>query len=265
MDMHFMKINALGNDFVFWGSPSQTVLPDKSTIRFACNRKYGIGADCAVFISRSTVADYTMRVYNPDGFEAEMCGNALRCSAQYVIECGFFKKRTFNVETGSGERSVFYDDGVITAEIGKPVIIEKDILAVAGIHLSYRFISVGNPHCVIFTESPIGSEFDYLGPAIEHHERFPNGVNVEFVNIIGENEIGMRVWERGIGETLSCVTGSCASVAAIVDEYGSSGAFNVHQAGGIVNVDRKECGRMLVSGRCNTVFKGETINNQEKL
>lgn len=262
--MFFMKINALGNDFVFWGSPSQTILPDKAEIRFACDRKYGIGADCAVFISQSYVADYAMHVYNPDGFEAEMCGNALRCSAQYVIERGFFKKRTFNVETNSGERSVFDNNGFITAEIGKAVVIEKDVLTVAGIHLGYRLISVGNPHCVIFTESPIGSEFDYLGPAIEHHEHFPSGVNVEFVNAIGENEINMRVWERGIGETLSCVTGSCASVAAVVDEYGSSGIFKVHQPGGIITVDRRECGRMLVSGRCSTVFKGETINNQEK-
>ena len=257
--MDFIKLQALGNDFIFWGSPSSTLLPSKDIIRFLCDRHYGVGADCAVYISRSEVADYSMHVFNPDGFEAEMCGNALRCSMKYCKEKGFFHKSNVSVETKSGIRSVFDVNGSITAEIGKPIILEKSILNVAGLQLPYRSVNVGNPHCVIFTKEPIGEEFAYIAPAIEKHAHFPNFTNVEFATYLGDNSINMRVWERGIGETLSCVTGSCACVAATAEEFNTSGHYKVHQAGGVVEIDLKECGTALVTGRCSSVFKGTIL------
>ena len=257
--MNFLKIQALGNDFVIWGTPSNTVLPDEEAIRFLCDRHYGIGADSAVYIARSNNADYAMHIYNPDGFEAEMCGNALKCSMQYCIERGFFNKRCAIVETKSGLRSVYESDGLITAEIGKATILEKGVLNIAGLQFPYRLISVGNPHCVIFTDEAIGDEFPYIASAIENHPNFPNKTNVEFARYLDDNTIDIRIWERGIGETLSCVTGSCACVEAVVDQFNLNGKFKVKQAGGIVEVDRKECRTAFVTGKCETVYKGTII------
>lgn len=257
--MNFHKLQALGNDFVIFGNPAQTHLPDKDLIRFICDRHYGIGADCAVFISSSENADFGMHVYNPDGFEAEICGNALRCSAQYITECGFFKKRNYFAETRSGIRQLKVNASDITVQIGKPEIISEGILEVSGITLPYLAVSLGNPHCVIFTSGINDSEFRHLGYSIEHHPIFPEGTNVEFAAVSGGNRIAMRVWERGIGETLSCSTGSCACAAAAFHKGYCDGSVKVHQSGGIIEVETAESGEMYITGRCNTVFKGTLL------
>ena len=197
-----------------------------------------------------------MHVYNPDGFEAEICGNALRCSAQYVAECGFFKKRSFVAETRSGPRALMVNDNIITAEIGTPRILNKGWLDVQGVSLPFISISLGNPHCVVFCSNLNDNDFYTLGPEIENHPYFPEGTNVEFAAISSGNKIAMRVWERGIGETLSCSTGSCACVAAAMHEGLCDGTVQVHQPGGIITVDTRNCGNMFISGICKTVFKG---------
>lgn len=254
--MKFFKMQALGNDFVIFGNPAQETLPETELIRHICDRHYGIGCDSAVFISNSQNADFGMHIYNPDGFEAEICGNALRCSAQYVAENGFFKKRLFTAETLSGIRYLKVDDGNVTAQIGKPAITDHGTLNVSGIPFEFTSVSMGNPHCVIFTSSLSESEFHHFGPAIEHHPLFPNGTNVEFAAVSGDNRIAMRVWERGIGETLSCSTGSCACIAAALNKGACGDRFYVHQPGGIITVDIRESGDMYITGKCTTVFKG---------
>lgn len=259
--MHFHKIQALGNDFVFWGNPSCKTMPDRKTVSHICDRHYGIGADCAVYISSSANGDYFMHVYNPDGYEAEMCGNALRCSAKYVADCGFFKKNCFVAETRSGTRSLKIENNIITAEIGKPSVLEKGELNIGGLRLHYFYVNVGNPHCVIFGEPINESQFLYLGPAIENHNLFPEGVNVEFAEYSGNNEIQMRVWERGIGETYSCITGSCAAVCAVSEIYNTNGTFKVYQPGGVIDVEVRSCNNMFIKGTCTTVFKGQLLNN----
>lgn len=258
--MQFHKFQALGNDFVFFGSPTQKTLPSKELIQYLCDRHYGVGADCAVFISASKRYDYFMHVYNPDGFEAEMCGNALRCSAHYVAKRGFFSKNAFIAETKSGPRSIFINDDVIHAEIGKPIVLNIGTLNVGDIALNYFNITLGNPHCVIFTSCLNDGEFNILGSTIENHPIFPNGTNVEFASVIDRDNISIRIWERGIGETHSCVTGSCACVAAAIQCGYCNNNVAVHQKGGIVNVETRECGNMFVSGRCTNVFKGELLH-----
>ena len=254
--MYFSKIESLGNDFVIFGSPANSLTPETDTIKRICDRHYGIGADCAICITSSNEADFSMHVYNPDGFEAEICGNALRCSARYVTDKGFFKKRRFSVSTNSGIRSLIVNDDLITAEIGKPFIQAKGVLDVSGKAFQYISVSVGNPHCVILVPS-LSDEFVlYFGRAIEHHPNFPNGTNVEFAKIINDDEIEMRVWERGIGETLSCSTGSCAVVAALKSSNYNNETIHIHQPGGTIDVETRTCGNMFITGSCKTVFTG---------
>ncbi len=256
--MQFFKIQALGNDFVIFGSPNQQIMPTQKQIKHICDRHYGVGCDCAVFISKSNNADYFMHVFNPDGFEAEICGNALRCSAQYISECGYFKKKSLSAETLSGTRSIRIDQSSVTTEIGKANIISKGQMNVHDSLLDYTYISMGNPHCVIFLTYGLNDdEFTHFGKAIEHHPLFPDGANVEFICITDNNRIVMRVWERGIGETKSCSTGSCAAVAAAIDEGLCSNSVQVYQPGGMIEVETRECGNMFITGKCKTVFKGD--------
>ncbi len=257
--MNFHKIQALGNDFVIFGNPSQTTLPDVNLICHICNRHYGVGADCAVFISRSDKADFFMHVYNPDGYEAEICGNALRCSAKYVYDNGFFRRKSFDCETLAGTRRVAVENNSITVQIGTPRIIEKGNLTVGNADISYIAVSLGNPHCVVFTSTLTDEEFYVFGRAIEQHPIFPNGTNVEFATVSGGNRIAMRVWERGIGETLSCSTGSCACAYAAYSEGIVDAVAHVHQAGGIITTNLADNGDMYITGNCTTVFKGNLL------
>ncbi|MBQ3230596.1 MAG: diaminopimelate epimerase [Clostridia bacterium] len=254
--MQFFKMHALGNDFAVFGSPSQTkpLLPEQ--IEFICDRHYGIGADCAVFIGSSDDADYAMHVYNPNGFEAEMCGNALRCSAQYVSQNGFFKRKRLSAETLSAIHSIEITDEGITTEIGKATVIDKGRIELAGKVFPFASVSVGNPHCVIFAKPLSDAEFLFYGAVAEKHPYFPNGTNVEFATVTANDKIKMRVWERGIGETFSCSTGSCACVAAAHEADLCSGTAEVSQRGGVIKVETKENGSMFITGSCTTVFKG---------
>ena len=253
--MRFHKMHALGNDFVVFGNPAQTRLPEPKTIRSLCNRRYGIGADCAVFIGKSAKAHYSMHIYNPDGFEAEMCGNALRCSAQYVLNCGFFTKNELSAETNSGIHNIYISEGEVNAQIGKPKILQQGNLKVSNMVFPYVHISMGNPHCVVFSVCLNDDEFNDFGYEIEHHPLFPDGTNVEFIYSYDKENIFIRVWERGIGETLSCSTGSCACVAAISDRM-SSPYVNVHQPGGIITVETKNNGDMFIKSKVETVYIG---------
>lgn len=255
--MKFCKMEALGNDFVVFGNPSSTVCPKADLIKRICDRHYGVGADCAVCITSSKVADFEMHVYNPDGFEAEICGNALRCTAKFIAENGYFKRKSYTVSTNAGIRSLKVMGNIITAEIGRPAIIGNGFLEVCGKTFNYYSVSVGNPHCVIFANTLSDELVFFYGKAIEKHPVFPNGTNVEFARILDEDNIEMRVWERGIGETFSCSTGSCAVVAAAQASYRMSDTVNVSQIGGNIVVETHACGNMFISGSCNTVFKGD--------
>ena len=257
--MNFYKMHALGNDFCVFGTPNDKSMPDKKFIQSLCNRHYGVGCDCSVFVGWSDEADYYMHVFNPDGFEAEMCGNALRCSAKYVCQNGYFKKRNFSVQTNSGIRQVSVNENDITTEIGKANLNETGYVNVAGINIPYISVSLGNPHCVIFVKELSDEEFVLFGKGLENHPRFPNGTNVEFARISDPDTIEMRVWERGIGETYSCTTGSCACVAAANHLGHGFAECKVKQRDGTVTVSTDDNGNMTVKGGCETVFKATLL------
>lgn len=252
--MLFTKMQSCGNDFVFFCSPKTEHSISSDQIRILCDRHYGIGADCAVSISNSRNADYAMRVFNPDGFEAEMCGNALRCSAKFVNDSFITEKNELVAETNSGLRSVKNDNGIVTAEIGKPRVLKECSLGIDGIEYKLHLVDVGNPHCVVHSNHLNNKNFEYIGKVISESDFFVNGCNVEFITITNENEAAIRIWERGIGETLSCVTGSCAVAAVLRGKYDN---YLIKQPGGTVRVERRSCGNMFVSGKCETVFTGE--------
>lgn len=256
--MRFTKMQASGNDFIFFGSPLQNLPPDTAFIRKLCDRHYGVGADCAVFIGRDENNDYYMRVYNPDGFEAEMCGNALLCSGVYISEHGHYNKNVFSVMTRSGVRMVAVDGKRAFAEIGSPIVLSKGEIGLGNAHYKYYEINVGNPHCVVLKSNISDEEFFEYGRTLENHPLFKNGTNVEFADIQDGGNITIRTWERGIGETLCCVTGSCASAKAAFEEGIIRDEYTVSQSGGNVRIEAKGCGSYFASGECATVFSGNT-------
>lgn len=252
-------MHALGNDFCVFGSPTEKKLPDKDLICKICDRHYGVGCDCAVFVGYSNESDYFMHVYNPDGFEAEICGNALRCSAKYVCDSGYFSKKHLNVQTRAGSRNVLVEKSAITTEIGIPHIEKASTINIAGINIPFVSVSLGNPHCVVFVNELTNDEFNFLGRRIENHPNFPEGTNVEFAFVSSNGSIEMRVWERGIGETLSCTTGSCACFAVAKHLGFEEDTCDVIQPGGTLKVISNEDGYLSVTGNCTTVFKGQLI------
>lgn len=258
--MRFTKMQSFGNDYVYIQLFEQ-IMSDRSLwARFISDRHYGIGSDGMILLEPSDNADFMMRVFNPDGSEAEMCGNALRSAAMLFFESGMTHKTALTVETLSGNKTVFLDikNGHvhnITACIGKPDIISYGQLAADDVHFDYVYINVGNPHCVVFCEDPGKINIEKYGPIIEHHPLFKHKANVEFCEVIDKNTIALRTWERSCGETLCCATGSaCAAVAAVHNENVFK-KVTVHNIGGSIAVEWNDDG-LYIKGRSNIVFTG---------
>ncbi|HDO41979.1 MAG TPA: diaminopimelate epimerase [Candidatus Bathyarchaeota archaeon] len=231
--MNFWKMHGLGNDYIVidnrGGELSEEELPDLA-IKL-CRRRVGVGADGLLLVCNSRVADAKMRIFNPDGTEAEMCGNGIRCFAKYCFENGIAKKNVISVETLAGIKELYLkvEGGAVTSVrvnmgapcfeaekipiIGNGTFINKP-LDVDGKILMATALSMGNPHCVIFVNNIDNYPVDAIGPKIEDHKLFPKRTNVEFVQVISRKRLKVRVWERGVGETLACGTGACASVVA---------------------------------------------------
>jgi diaminopimelate epimerase len=266
-------MHGLGNDYVIIDNRDQRI-SDKQAAELAkklCERRFSVGADGLLIVSNSNVADVKMRIFNADGSEAEMCGNGIRCFAKYCYENGIVKKNEFSVETLSGIKHVwltFKDDEVKTVKVdmGAPNW-ERSSLPMLGQgtcineHLeideeTYQVtcLSMGNPHCVIFVDNVDDFPVEYVGPIVENHKAFPKRTNVGFVQVLSKNELKVRVWERGCGETLACGTGTCAAVAA-ANKLGKVGSkVTVHVLGGDLQV---EVGKSLfLSGAAEKVFEG---------
>jgi len=231
--LNFWKMHGLGNDYIVidnrGGELSEEELPDLA-IKL-CRRRVGVGADGLLLVCNSRVADAKMRIFNPDGTEAEMCGNGIRCFAKYCFENGIAKKNVISVETLAGIKELYLkvEGGAVTSVrvnmgapcfeaekipiIGNGTFINKP-LDVDGKILMATALSMGNPHCVIFVNNIDNYPVDAIGPKIEDHKLFPKRTNVEFVQVISRKRLKVRVWERGVGETLACGTGACASVVA---------------------------------------------------
>ncbi|MGD2062714.1 MAG: diaminopimelate epimerase [Nitrospirota bacterium] len=272
MRLPFTKMHGLGNDFVVLDGLSRT-LPDLAPhARHLCDRRFGIGCDQLLVIATPTEpsCDFRMQIYNADGSEVEMCGNGIRCFARYLVDRGLTTKEEIRVETGAGvivPRLV--GDGV-RVDMGPPVLEGREIpvdldgmvmshpLEVAGARLPFTCVSMGNPHAVTFVEAVVAVDLSRLGPALEHHPFFPRRVNVEFVQIDGPDEVTVRVWERGAGETLACGTGAAAVCVAGVLEGRTEREVTVHLPGGDLALEWSERDdHVYMTGPTAEVFSGE--------
>ncbi len=230
--MKFYKMHGAGNDYIYFDCMKKEIkYPEAVSVKLS-DRHFGIGGDGIILICKSEVADCKMRMFNADGSEGKMCGNAVRCVGKLAHDLGYVKGDTCKVETLSGiktlELNTDADGKVYSAKVDMGAAIlggekipstfkgEKVVnapLTVDGKRYSVTLVSMGNPHCVVF-EDPDKVDLEKLGPKFENHTAFPDRINTEFVKVVSENEIIMRVWERGSGETLACGTGACAAVVA---------------------------------------------------
>ena len=279
--MHFTKMHGAGNDYVYvdcFNEPSPGKLPAGELSQLAqavSDRHTGIGADGLILIEPAERADARMRMFNADGSEASMCGNGLRCIAKYLYDHNIARKDQLTIETGG--RCVTVDvevhDGRVKrarVDMGLPVLMSAEIpttlsgdppvetpLEIDGQTHPVTCVSMGNPHCVLFVEDVTDELVLGLGPRVENHVAFPARANVEFVRIISPNEIAMRVWERGSGETKACGSGACAAVVAGVLCERLERNVVVHLPGGDLDVEWNPSNRVFLSGPAVEVFQGE--------
>ncbi len=274
--MIFTKVHGLGNDFVLVDCFSEKLACrnlSSLAVRI-CDRHFGVGADGLVLVEPSNVADARMRIFNPDGSEAEMCGNAIRCVAKYLYEHGRVAKEEVSVETAAGLMvpKLFVEDGVVRAvrvDMGLPRLSREEIpmegppgqvvgepLHAGGCTYTVTAVSMGNPHCVIFVPNVKAVPLKEVGPVIESHRAFPRRTNVEFIQVLNREEVVMRVWERGAGETLACGTGACASVVAGVLNGLTDRKVRVHLAAGYLDIEWSGNGRVYMTGPAEEVFTG---------
>lgn len=269
----FVKMHGAGNDYIYFdcfdGEPEDA---SALAVRLS-DRHKGIGGDGVVLICPSAVADAKMRMFNADGSEGRMCGNAIRCVGKYLYDRGICRREEISVETLSGVKRLrlFPEDGKVKrvrVDMGRaefdpariPVLLEGEVIDrpvhVAGGEHRITCVSMGNPHCVLF-EDPDGVDLEKVGPLFECDPLFPERVNTEFIKVIGKNALKMRVWERGSGETMACGTGACASAAAAVacGLCGRGEDILVKLRGGdlVINVGDT----VYMTGEAEEVFSGE--------
>ena len=273
--MIFTKMHGLGNDYVCINCFRERVEDPPGFARALCDRHYGIGADGLILICPSKVSDFKMEIYNSDGSVAGMCGNGIRCLGKYVYDYRLTGKETLSIETKSGIRNMhlhiqdgkacgaMVDMGVPRLNAHSiPILSEKDLVINEPIEVqkkNYRMtgISMGNPHAVIFSEEINGISLEETGRELEFHPRFPERANIEFCHVTARDRMEIRVWERGVGETLACGTGACAAVVASVLNDLTDEEVIVKLLGGELSVrwDRK-VNHVFLEGPAVKVFDG---------
>lgn len=274
--MKFTKMHGAGNDYVYVNCFEQVDLGDAAELaRAISDRHFGVGGDGLVLIVPSERADARMVMYNADGSEAEMCGNAVRCVAKFVYDHGIAAKEELTIETGRGVLALqcFVTDGKVDrvrVNMDEPILVSSEIpttlagdppvqapLQVANQTLEVTCVSMGNPHAVTFVDEVNDDWVLNIGPQVEVHEAFPRKINAEFIQVVSRSEIIMRVWERGSGETLACGTGACASVVAGVLAGLLDRNVLVRLTGGDLEIEWAESGEVYMTGPATEVFSGE--------
>lgn len=278
--MRFSKMQGCGNDYVYVNCFTEDIKDPNELAKKVSDRHFGIGSDGLVLIKPSTEGDFTMHMYNADGSQSEMCGNAIRCVGKYVYDHKMTDKTHLSIETLAGMKyldlSVEGDKVVeVTVDMGSPILEPENIpVNVSGTRViqypikvedkEYEItcVSMGNPHAVVFVEDTNKVDIENIGPKFEHHELFPKRINTEFVQIIDRKHINMRVWERGTGETFACGTGANASAYACILNGFTEDEVTVHMLGGDLRIryDR-ELNRLFMTGPAVTVFEGEYYTN----
>ncbi|MCI8751294.1 MAG: diaminopimelate epimerase [Lachnospiraceae bacterium] len=276
--MKFTKMQGCGNDYVYVNCMDKLIDNPEKVSQYISDRHFGIGSDGLILICPSDVADFRMAMYNADGSEGKMCGNGVRCIAKYVYEYGLTDKKKISLETKSGIKYLDMDieDGkvqMVKVDMGAPILKPAEIpvktdssmdsfinqpLDVDGNTFMVTCVSMGNPHAVVFVDDTKSLDIRKYGPVFETHPAFPEQVNTEFVQVISRNEINMRVWERGSGETLACGTGTCASVVACVLNGKTDEKVTVHLLGGDLFIEyNRDNGTVWMTGPAEIVFDGE--------
>lgn len=271
-------MHGIGNDYIYVNCFEEKVVqPEKLSVAVSDVRK-GIGSDGLVLIMPSDIADFRMRIFNADGSEAQMCGNATRCIGKYVYEKGLTSKTDITLETLSGIKylTLIVDENnkvqLVRVDMGKAVLEPEKIpvigkgerfvdvpVEVNGSQYKLTCVSMGNPHAVLFTENIAELDLERIGPFFENHSLFPERINTEFIEVIDDHTLNMRVWERGSGETFACGTGACASaVAAVLNGYCKQDKeILIHLRGGDLSIVYKSDETVLMTGPAAFVCDGE--------
>lgn len=264
--MHFTKYQGLGNDFILIEDFEEKLLPRAGVLaRRLCRRRWGIGADGLVLITLAAGL-YTMRIFNPDGSEAEMCGNAIRCLAHHLLRRGLVEGTVIFLGTVSGSKQIKVSDLQYTVAMGSP-----DFSFNGGKALEFSShgqtwlihpVSLGNPHGVVFLEDLQGFDFAAWGPRLEQASFWPQGANIEFVQVLSPSQLKVRVWERGAGATLACGSGACAALAAAVRLGLAEEKAVVSMPGGDLKVEWKKGEQVFMTGPAVQVFSGSVDPDQ---
>ncbi len=275
--MKFSKMHGIGNDYVYVNGFTETIGDPNSVSKFVSDRRCGIGSDGLIMILPSEVADCRMRMFNADGSEGMMCGNGIRCVGKFAYDNGIVTESELSVETKSGIKYITLEinDGVAvaaTVDMGKAILRPADIpvkmdgetciaqpLMVNGQEYTVTCVSMGNPHCIVFCDDPADIDLEKIGVHFEHHALFPERINTEFLQVIDETTLNMRVWERGSGETFACGTGACACVvAAVLNGYCKHDTeVTVHLLGGDLKITYRSDGTVMMNGPATHVYDGE--------
>ena len=273
--MEFTKMQGLGNDYVYVNCFKEKIEnPSEMAVKVS-DRHFGIGSDGLILIKPSEVADFEMEMYNADGSRGEMCGNGIRCVAKYVYDYGLTDKTSISVETLGGIKylDLTVEHGKVTlvkVDMGTPIlkpelipivakgetVIDEPIM-VGGKEYHMTGVSMGNPHDVVFMDDIKNLEIEKIGPLFENHERFPNRINTEFINVIDRHTAQMRVWERGSGETLACGTGACAVAVACILNGLTENTVTVKLLGGDLQIEwDREKNTVYMTGPAEVSFDG---------
>ncbi len=274
--MKFTKMHGCGNDYVYINGFEEKVINKSKAAMKLSDRHFGIGGDGVIFINPSKIADFEMEMYNADGSRSEMCGNGIRCVAKYVYEKGLTDKTSLCIESYGKVKhmNLTLEDGkvsMVKVNMGSPelkaelipVCSDKDEVIQEKIEVNDTIyymtaVSMGNPHTVMLVEDLENLDLEKVGPLFEHHPRFPKRVNAEFVKLIDRNNIEMRVWERGTGETLACGTGCCAAAVACILNGLTEEQVTVKLLGGSLTIQwDREQNLVYMTGPATTVFEGE--------
>ncbi|MDL2267130.1 diaminopimelate epimerase [Desulfovibrio sp. OttesenSCG-928-G15] len=271
----FTKMHGAGNDYVYVEEFDFSLPHPELLARYMSHRHFGVGADGLVLMGPSAVADFRMRIFNADGSEAQMCGNASRCVAKYLYEHRRTVQHELTLETGAGIKHLSLDVECglvrfVRVNMGRPVLFPADIpmsvegktfvnqeLGVADAVWRGTAVSMGNPHLVVFVDDVNALDVPRIGPLFENHSYFPQRVNTEFVQIIDPKHIAMRVWERGSGETLACGTGACASLVACVLNERTESDITVSLPGGALHITWDNKGDVYMTGPAVSVCSGK--------
>lgn len=271
-------MHGIGNSYIYINCFQETVPNPEKLAIFVSDIRFGIGSDGLILIMPSEIADFRMRIFNADGSEAMMCGNGTRCVGKYVYDMGLTDKTNVSLETNAGIKYLTLYPGVdgkiesVKVDMGKAILIPREIpmnsnldrfvaqpITIDGMQYCMTCVSIGNPHAIVFLPEIDTLNLEKIGPSFEYYPLFPNRVNTEFVRIIDDHTLQMRVWERGSGETFACGTGTCASVvAAILNGYcRKEDEILVHLRGGDLRIIYHEDENVTMIGPATFVFEGK--------